>query len=135
MIDHVSHHQVECLSRAVFSEARGEPLEGQVLVAQVIKNRVLSKQYADTYCDVIKERGQFTFTFNQQAYEKEAGSRDLSRKIAKAIAYYDRFVPDTLMYFNKSTLKPFDKRFNVRRYRTVGAHTFYTLKKENTNGK
>lgn len=51
----------KCLARAVFFEARGEPLEGQLAVAQVILNRVASGRYADDICGVISQPGQFTF--------------------------------------------------------------------------
>ena len=51
----------ECLARAVYFEARGEPLEGQLAVAEVILNRVASGRFADTVCGVINQRGQFSF--------------------------------------------------------------------------
>lgn len=51
----------KCLAKAVFFEARGEPLEGQLAVAQVILNRVASGRYADDACGVINQPGQFTF--------------------------------------------------------------------------
>ena len=50
-----------CLAKAVFFEARGEPLEGQLAVAQVILNRVASGRYAGSVCGVVDQPGQFTF--------------------------------------------------------------------------
>jgi spore germination cell wall hydrolase CwlJ-like protein len=48
--------EVYCLSLNVYQEARGEPAEGQVAVANVVKNRVESRHYPNTYCKVVKQR-------------------------------------------------------------------------------
>jgi large subunit ribosomal protein L33 len=54
--------EIECLSRAVYYEARGEPVEGQLAVAQVIVNRTESDgRFPGTICGVIRQRGQFSF--------------------------------------------------------------------------
>ena len=53
--------EMHCLANAVYFEARGEPFEGQLAVAQAIINRVASGHYADTICGVIAQRGQFSF--------------------------------------------------------------------------
>ncbi len=44
-----------CLAEALYFEARGESVEGQVAVAEVILNRVDSKRYPDTVCGVIRQ--------------------------------------------------------------------------------
>ena len=36
-----------CIAVAVYFEARGEPSEGQLAVAQVVRNRVVSDDYPD----------------------------------------------------------------------------------------
>lgn len=53
--------EMRCLANAVYFESRGEPLEGQLAVAQSIINRVESGRYADSVCGVVTQRGQFTF--------------------------------------------------------------------------
>lgn len=61
------HKEVECLAKAVYFEARGEPIPGQLLVAEVILNRVDSVYYPDSACDVVyqndhkKNACQFSF--------------------------------------------------------------------------
>ncbi len=56
-----------CMSLALYHEARGEPLEGQVAVAATILNRVASRAYPDSICGVVFENAkafnacQFTF--------------------------------------------------------------------------
>ncbi len=70
----------ECLARAVYFEARGEPLEGQLAVAQVILNRVASGRYARTMCGVIDQPKQFSFAHDRTPLN----GRDW--QVAKAIA-------------------------------------------------
>jgi spore germination cell wall hydrolase CwlJ-like protein len=57
----------KCLADAVYFEARGEPVRGQIAVAQVVMNRVFSQFYPDNVCDVVYQNAhrrlacQFTF--------------------------------------------------------------------------
>jgi spore germination cell wall hydrolase CwlJ-like protein len=51
----------ECLAGAVYFEARGEPLEGQLAVAQVILNRARSGIYPGSICAVVTQPAQFSF--------------------------------------------------------------------------
>lgn len=55
-----------CLTQAVYFESRGEPLEGQEGVAQVVMNRTHSARYPGSVCGVVFQRSgggtcQFTF--------------------------------------------------------------------------
>jgi N-acetylmuramoyl-L-alanine amidase len=50
-----------CLTAAIYHEARGEPLIGQRAVAEVIINRVESKHWPNTICEVVKQKNQFSF--------------------------------------------------------------------------
>ena len=54
--------QVLCLATAIFFEARGEPIDGQELVASVILNRVEHPRYPDTVCEVVNQPKQFSYT-------------------------------------------------------------------------
>jgi len=45
--------QWRCMTEALYFEARGETIEGQYAVAEVILNRVDSANYPDTICDVV----------------------------------------------------------------------------------
>lgn len=54
----------QCMKTAIYHEARGEPVEGQLAVALVIFNRTGSEKFPDTICGVITEPEQFTFVKN-----------------------------------------------------------------------
>jgi N-acetylmuramoyl-L-alanine amidase len=56
----VSKQELDLLARAINGEARGEPYLGQVAVAAVIINRVLSHQFPNTFAQVIYQTGQFS---------------------------------------------------------------------------
>jgi N-acetylmuramoyl-L-alanine amidase len=51
----------DCLANAVYFEARGESLEGQLAVAEVVMNRSRSGRYPATWCGVVTQRAQFSF--------------------------------------------------------------------------
>jgi spore germination cell wall hydrolase CwlJ-like protein len=54
--------ELECLAAGVYFESKGEPLAGQLAVAQVIANRANSRgRFPGTYCGVLTQRGQFSF--------------------------------------------------------------------------
>ena len=42
--------EVVCIAMAIYFEARSEPLDGQVAVANTIMNRVASPKFPDTPC-------------------------------------------------------------------------------------
>lgn len=56
--------EIECLSEAVYHEARGESIEGQLAVANVIINRVRSEKYPNSVCDVVEQRSRRTCQFS-----------------------------------------------------------------------
>ncbi len=47
-----------CMALAIYHEARGEPLNGQFAVAQVIENRVNSKRFPNDTCSVVFQGGE-----------------------------------------------------------------------------
>ena len=56
-----------CLAQAIYFEARGEPLEGRMAVAQVVLNRARDRRYPNEVCGVVfqnadrRHRCQFSF--------------------------------------------------------------------------
>jgi N-acetylmuramoyl-L-alanine amidase len=52
---------LRCLASAIYFESKGEPVAGQLAVAEVIINRSRSGRFASDLCGVVKQRGQFSF--------------------------------------------------------------------------
>ena len=50
--------QERCLAEALYFEARGESVAGQIAVAEVILNRARSDRFPDTICDVVYQGSQ-----------------------------------------------------------------------------
>lgn len=52
---------MRCLAGAIYFEARGESLEGQLAVGRVIVNRTKSGRFPTSYCGVVYQPSQFSF--------------------------------------------------------------------------
>lgn len=71
-----------CLALAIYFEARGEPLEGQQAVAQVILNRVGLPYFPNTVCGVVFQDDQFSFPRRIPVHQK---SWESSKKVAQQV--------------------------------------------------
>jgi len=52
---------LDCLTEAIYFEARGEPWNGQLAVANVVLNRVNHPKFPQSICDVIQQKHQFSY--------------------------------------------------------------------------
>lgn len=114
--------EAKCLARAVFFEARGEPLEGQLAVAQVIVNRTNSGKYPKSVCGVVDQPRQFTFARRSI----NTGSADYRTAQAIAvIAQAERWlqVAPRAMAFHAKHVSP--GWGGMERVRSIGNHVFY----------
>jgi spore germination cell wall hydrolase CwlJ-like protein len=122
-----------CLATAIFFEARGEPIDGKELVANVIINRVESNKYPDTICGVVNQRKQFSYThdgMSDNPLKYNSYHDSLAWEESKDIA---RYVLDTgvineyiLMYHNTSVDPYWTDAYDVSGM--VGSHIFYRKK-------
>ena len=123
-----------CLANGLYFEARGETLQGQRAVAEVILNRVASKQYPNTICGVVyqgtgkKHQCQFSFSCDgipDVVREKSAFER--SSKIARLMIdgmYKEAEVTDGALYYHTTAVRPsWAKSFT--RTTQLGVHLFY----------
>ena len=53
--------ETSCMAGAIYFESKGEPLTGQLAVADVILNRTRSGRFPRTICSVVTQPGQFSF--------------------------------------------------------------------------
>lgn len=116
-----------CLAGAVYFEARGEPLEGQLAVANVVINRANSGLYPTDYCGVVTQRAQFSFVRNGAIPRVDESSAAWHR--AKAIAQiaeqdlWDCEADDAL-FFHASYVRPGWAQRKTRLAR-IDTHIFY----------
>ncbi len=78
------NEQMRCLAGAVYFEARGEELAGQLAVAQVIINRTEDGRFPKSYCGVVAQRGQFSFMRGTAMPKVPTGSPAWTRAVAIA---------------------------------------------------
>ena len=122
-----------CLATAVYFEARGEPLEGQFAVAEVILNRVDSARFPSSICSVVRQGSsrpnacQFSYTCDgkpEVVHEREAFAR--AGKIARLmIDGRDRALTSGAKYFHATYVRPSWSRVFTRTA-TIGRHHFYS---------
>lgn len=119
--------EANCIAVAVYHEARGESLEGQLAVAQVIKNRAMSGKYPSDWCGVVKQPWQFSFVRHGQFPSVDEGS-DAWRKAVGitrlAVANAVPSVPKDCLWYHANYVAPRWSN-NLRRVEQIGAHIFY----------
>lgn len=120
-----SLHQIECMTEAIFFESRGEPLQGQLLVAQVIKNRVLDKKFPKNYCDVIHQKHQFSYKFRRKTFNSDLKSKRKAAIVSVVSLFMPRLMPMNVLYYTTSEAKYFQGKKGFSKYSAVGHHTFY----------
>ena len=117
--------ETECLARAVYYESKGEPLHGQLTVAEVIINRAESGRFPSTICGVVRQRGQFSFVRAGHIPTPPQSSRDW--RLAVGVAQVamrdlaDGGAPRAL-FFHARHVRP---GWRLTRVATVGNHIFY----------
>ena len=116
-----------CLATAVYFEARGETVEGQLAVARVVMNRAASGRYPSSWCATVKQPWQFSFVRNGQ-FPSVDSNGDAWRK-AQAIARLamSNAIPsvsnDVLWYHANYVAPSWGRR--LTRVSQIGAHIFY----------
>ncbi|WP_417247999.1 cell wall hydrolase [Celeribacter sp.] len=123
-----------CLSEALYFEARGESVQGQFAVAEVILNRVSSEAFPGSVCGVInqgtgKKYGcQFTYTCDGHAeniHEPEAFSR--VGKVARLMLDgAPRVLTNGATHYHTTAVAPRWSR-TFARTAQIGVHYFYRM--------
>ncbi|MDS9467178.1 cell wall hydrolase [Paracoccus sp. MBLB3053] len=118
----VSSTDLQCLSEALYFEARGEGSQGQRAVAEVILNRVDHPKFPKTVCGVVNQKGQFTY---RKTRIREQGAFVRAQKIATtALQGGPRNLTKGATYFHTRAVRPsWSRRFE--RTAHIGSHYFY----------
>ena len=115
---------LQCLAGAIYFESKGEPLTGQLAVAEVIINRAKSGRFPTNVCGVVKQRGQFSFVRGGQIPNINAGAAYRTAiavaKVALASAWNSP--ADKALYFNTPDRRPSVRAIKVA---SIGNHVFY----------
>ena len=118
-----------CLSLALYHEARGEKLLGQLMVAKVIVNRVASPRWPSSMCNVITQDRQFSFYRKGKAPSpRDAVAWAKAQKLAVQIINDPDILPYTIAdHYHTVDVHPVWRRKLYRIVR-IGKHIFYSYK-------
>ena len=120
--------QQECLANAVYFEARGEPVEGQLAVAEVVLNRTTTGRYPATICDVVTQPWQFSFVRNGIIPVADRSSEAWRRAVAIARIAENgatRLLPRDVLWYHADYVAPSWGR-RLARNTKIGLHIFYS---------
>ena len=118
---------MKCLAQAVYFEARGEPLTGQLAVARVVINRAGSGLYPADYCSVVTQRAQFSVVKGGRIPPADETSPAwLRAKAIAQVAHQDLWEceADDALYFHATYVRPGWARRKTQVAR-IDTHVFY----------
>lgn len=124
--------QASCMASAIYHEARDQPVQGQIAVAQVILNRAAKRKL--TVCEVIMQRKQFSFTLipystRLSEFKSTTGKDSKAKIVAVNIALqsmnnnFKGIVNGATHYYNPAKANPkWSKSFKNKL--VIGDHKF-----------
>lgn len=123
---------LDCLTRAVYYEARGETPSGQAAVAQVVLNRLRHPAFPKTVCGVVFQRTQggqscqFSFACDgsQNARRDAAAWRRAERVAARALDGAVMTSIGSATHFHTTQVAPYWSD-SLKQVAQIGLHVFY----------
>jgi len=121
--------QAQCMAVAIYHEARGESLEGQLAVARVIMNRAASGKYPPSWCGTVKQPWQFSFVNPRSGHMPGVNAGSAAWRKAQAITRLAiaNVVPslsnDVLWYHADYVAPSWGRRLSF--VSKIGTHIFY----------
>lgn len=128
--------EMKCLAEAVYFEARSEPEQGQIAVAQVVLNRARHENYPGSVCGVVYQNAhrylgcQFTFACEGKRLRiTEPESWRVAQRVAEAVVSGSAYLADVgaATHYHADYVRPHWAR-RLKRMEVVGRHTFYKLR-------
>lgn len=125
---YTDNQEQDCLASAVYFEARGENLEGQLAVAEVVLNRTRSGRYPSSICGVVEQPWQFSFVnATGRIPQANRASEAWSKAVAIARIAQDgirrQLSNETLWYHADYVAPSWGRRLD--RETKIGLHIFY----------
>lgn len=125
----------ECLTAAIYYEARSEPVDGQRAVAQVVLNRVRDRAFPKSICGVVyqgsdRQTGcQFSFTCDgSMLHPREPGAWARAAAVAQAALSGMVYAPvGAATFYHANYVLPWWAS-SLNRIGAVGSHIFYRWK-------
>jgi spore germination cell wall hydrolase CwlJ-like protein len=125
--------QLRCLALNIYHEARGEPDEGKIAVAQVVMNRVESRRFPNSVCKVVMQGGerrryrcQFSWRCDGRPDSpKDRGAWRDSWRVAQQVITRQLDDPTNgALWYHADHVKPYWRKAFTRGPK-IGQHIFY----------
>lgn len=123
-----SSHDIECLAKNIYYEARNQPLLGKLAVASVTINRLIDERFPNKICDVVQEKNQFSWTSDGKSdVPKEKMAYIEATQIARYILREKKYMDITggALYYHSTSIKPNKFFKTLNKIGKVGDHLFY----------
>ena len=121
----VSDDEERCLAAAVYYESKGEPLDGQLAVAQTVINRTASERFPSSICGVVRQPGQFSFVHHGQLPRTSMSNHAWQQAVAIAAVAREKLwhaIAPHALYFHARSVSP---GWGLKRVASLGHHIFY----------
>jgi len=105
----VNINDLECMTLNIYHEARGEPIQGQLAVGNVVINRVDDSNYPNTICGVVYDRKQFSWYWDGKS-DKINNRMDFLVAAELSLMLLAGYIGDNtngaIYYYNPSIVQP-----------------------------
>jgi|TARA_R110002012_G_scaffold10333_1_gene47611 N-acetylmuramoyl-L-alanine amidase len=123
-----------CLALNIYFEARSEPVQGQIAVAEVTLNRVASEHYPNTICGVVLQDNSANCQFSWWCdglsdFPREENSLRTSKALAELMIKegdYITVVGKDATHYHTDQINPYWAK-EFKQIKQVGKHIFYSM--------
>ena len=124
-----------CLALNIYFEARSEPIEGQIAIAEVTLNRVASTNYPNDVCSVVlqdnKDGCQFSWWCDGKSDQpREHNSLRTSKALAELMlkeGHHITVIGNEATHYHSNDVHPYWAN-DLHKIRRIGKHIFYKKK-------
>lgn len=113
---------VLCLTLNLYFEARGEPLDGQILVAEVTMNR--AEKEGEGVCRAVFRPSQFSWTAEENLSIKEFDAFKTSFVLAREMLDTGCVLCSGATHYHNTSVKPYWSK-SLTKLGKYGNHIFY----------
>jgi len=115
-----------CLAMILYFEARGEPIDGKLAVADVVLSRADSNKWPDEICKVMKQEKQFSFYTDSLEILDVNVFRSMETIASHVIGGYKPQIVQADHYHTVDVNPSWNK--DMKLVRIIGKHKFYSSK-------
>lgn len=123
----IDKNEAYCLAQVIYFEARGEPIAGQIAVAQVTINRRNSGIFPNTICGVVSQKGpcQYSWYCDGKSDSLPTNAQAYRAQLLANIILINK--PEDItggaLFFHSASINP--GWYNLEKTVEIGAHVFY----------